>query len=45
MNESDEDFYCTQDNEPTFSSLFFHEGPIVNVETIKERLKEMKLHR
>ena len=44
INESDENFDSTQDNEPTFLSSFFHEGPIVNVETIEERLKEMNLH-
>ena len=35
INESDENFDSTQDNEPTFSSSFFHEGPIVNVENIE----------
>ena len=45
INESDENFDSTQDNEPTFSSSFFHEGPIVNVETIEELLKEMNLRR
>ena len=35
INESDKNFYSTQYNEPTFSSSFFHEGPIVNVENIE----------
>ena len=39
INESDETFYSTEDNEPTFSSYFFQEGPVVNVENIEERLK------
>ena len=34
-NESDKNFDSTQDNEATFSSSFFHEGIIVNVETIE----------
>ena len=38
INESDENFYSTEDIEPTFSSSFFHEGPVVNVETIEEML-------
>ena len=44
INERDKNFYSTQDNDASFSILFFHEGPIVNVETIEERLKEMNLH-
>ena len=38
-------FFPQPDNEPTFSSSFFQEGPIVNVENIEERLKEMNLRR
>ena len=34
-------FDSPPDNEPTFSSSYFHEGPIFNVEIIEERLKEM----
>ena len=33
--ESDENLYSTQDNQLTVSSSFFHEGPIINVETIE----------
>ena len=33
------------DNEPTFSSSYFLEKPIVNVETVERILKEMNLHR
>ena len=44
-NESDETFYSPLDNKPTFSSSYFHEEPIVYVETIEERLKEMNFHR
>ena len=32
-NESDENFDSPTDNEPTFSSSYFNEEPIVNVET------------
>ena len=39
LNESDENFDSPLDNEPTFSSSIFHEGLIVNVENIEERLK------
>ena len=45
QNESDENFDFPPDNEPTLSSSYFHEEPLVNVETIKERLKGMDLHR
>ena len=45
INESDEHFDSPPYNEPKFSSSYFHEEPIFNVETIEERLKEMKLHR
>ena len=44
-NEGDENFDYPPDNEPTFSSPYFHEEPIVNVETIEERLREINLHR
>ena len=45
INESVESFDSTQDNDPNFSSSFFHEGPIVNVKTVEEGLKEMNLHK
>ena len=38
-NKSDENFDYPPDNEPTFSASYFHEGLIVNLETIEERLK------
>ena len=34
-NESDENFDSSPDNESTFSSSYFHEEPIFNVETIE----------
>ena len=34
-NESDENFDSPPDNEPTLSSSYFHEEPIVNVENIE----------
>ena len=37
--------HSTEDNEPTFSSYVFQEGPVFNVETIEERLNEMILDR
>ena len=37
--ESEGNIYSPPDNEPTFSSSYFPEKPIVNVETIEERLK------
>ena len=40
INDKDENFESTEDNEPTFSSSFFYEGHIVNVETIEERFKK-----
>ena len=43
IHESDENFDSTKDNEPTFSSSFFNEGPIFNVETNEEGLKKIKL--
>ena len=45
INENDENFDSTEDNEPTFSSSLFYEVHVVDVETIEERLKEMNLHR
>ena len=33
------------DNEPTSSLSYFIENPIVNVETIEEMFKDMKVHR
>ena len=45
INKSDENFDSTQDNEPNFSSSYFHEEPIVNVESIEERLRVINLHR
>ena len=44
INESDDDFDSTEDNELTSLSLFFQEGPVVNVENIEERLRAMNLH-
>ena len=38
-NKSDDNFDSPPDNEPTFSSSYFHEEPIVNLETIEESLK------
>ena len=38
-DESEGNIDSPQDNEPTFSSLYFLENPIVNVETIEERFK------
>ena len=31
INESDEDFHSPPDNEPTFSSSYFHEETILNL--------------
>ena len=43
-NKSDENFDSPPDNGPTFSSSYFHEGLIFNVEIIEERSKEMNLN-
>ena len=45
INENDEKIDSTEDNEPTFSSSFFQEGPVFTVENIEERLNEMNLDR
>ena len=44
-NEIEENIDYLPDNEPTFSSSYFNEEPIGNVENTEERLKEMNLHR
>ena len=45
INENDEKIDSTEDNEPTFLSSYFLEKPVFTVETIEERLNEMKLDR
>ena len=41
----DENFDSPPDNKLNFSASYFYEVPIVNVENIKESLKEMNSHR
>ena len=45
INESDDTFDSPPDNEITFSSSYFNEETIVNLETTEENLKEMNLYR
>ena len=44
-NRIDKIFDKQLDNEYTFSASYFHEKPIVDVETIEERLTPINLHR
>ena len=44
-DESEGNIDSLPDNEPTFSSSYFLEKPIVNVENIEESFKVMNLHR
>ena len=45
INKIDESFDSPPDNEHTFSESYFHKKPIVDLQTIEERIKSTNLHR